>query len=136
MSWSEVAEVFQTSWGRVFRSVEMAVAWGLEHRDLEEVEAIGVDQVLWQKGCGFLTLVYQIDPNEATPLHAVQDLIDGPVRQAGRIHDLESAQNVGPTALRTSSNSPAASPSSLVTRLTPMQSRNPAAKPGTISYRS
>jgi len=35
LSWSEVAEVFHTSWGRVYRSVEMAVTWGLEHRDLE-----------------------------------------------------------------------------------------------------
>ena len=61
LSWSEVAEAFHTSWGRVFRSVEMAVTWGLEHRDLEGVEAIGVDEVLWQKGYGFLTLVYQID---------------------------------------------------------------------------
>ena len=61
LSWSEVAEVFHTSWGRVFRSVEMAVTWGLEHRDLEGVEAIGIDEVLWHRGYGFLTLVYQID---------------------------------------------------------------------------
>lgn len=61
LSWSEVAEAFHTSWGRVFRSVEMAVTWGLEHRDLGDVEAIGVDEVLWQRGYGFLTVVYQID---------------------------------------------------------------------------
>ncbi len=61
LSWSEVAEVFHTSWGRVFRSVEMAVTWGLEHRDLEGVEAIGVDEVLWHRGYRFLTVVYQID---------------------------------------------------------------------------
>ena len=61
MSWSEVADAFQTSWDRVFRSVEMAVTWGLEHRDLEGVEAIGVDEVLWQRGYKFLTLVHQID---------------------------------------------------------------------------
>ena len=61
LSWSAVAEAFQTSWDRVFRSVEMAVTWGLEHRDLEGVEAIGVDEVLWHKGYKFLTVVYQID---------------------------------------------------------------------------
>jgi len=61
LNWSEVAEVFHTSWGRVYRSVEMAVTWGLEHRDLEGVEAIGVDEVLWHRGYGFLTVVYQID---------------------------------------------------------------------------
>jgi transposase len=61
LSWSEVAEVFHTSWGRVFRSVEMAVTWGLEHRDLDGVQAIGIDEVLWHKGYAFLTVVYQID---------------------------------------------------------------------------
>ena len=61
LSWSQVAEAFQTSWERVFRSVEMAVTWGLEHRDLEGVEAIGIDEVLWHKGYRFVTLVYQID---------------------------------------------------------------------------
>lgn len=61
LSWSEVAEAFQTTWERVFRSVEMAVTWGLAHRDLTNVTAIGVDEVLWHKGYKFLTVVYQID---------------------------------------------------------------------------
>lgn len=61
MSWSEVAAAFQTSWERVFRSVEMAVSWGLERRDLEGVRAIGIDEVLWHRGYKFLTVVYQID---------------------------------------------------------------------------
>jgi len=33
----------------------------LEHRDLEDIESIGVDEVQWQKGHKYLTLVYQID---------------------------------------------------------------------------
>ena len=61
LSWSEVAEAFQTSWDRVFGAVEMAVTWGLEHRDLERVRAIGIDEVLWHRGYKFLTVVYQID---------------------------------------------------------------------------
>lgn len=61
LSWSEVAEAFQTTWERVFRSVEMAVTWGLAHRALTNVTAIGVDEVLWHKGYKFLTVVYQID---------------------------------------------------------------------------
>jgi transposase len=61
MSWSEVAEAFQTSWDRVFGAVEMAVNWGLEHRDLDGVRSIGVDEVLWRRGYRFLTVVYQID---------------------------------------------------------------------------
>lgn len=61
MSWKEVAEVFHTSWHHVFRSVEMAVEWGLKHRDVSGVSAIGVDEIQWRKGHKYLTLVYQID---------------------------------------------------------------------------
>jgi transposase len=61
LSWKEVAEVFRTSWDQVFRAVEMAVQWGCEHRDLGGIRAIGVDEVQWQRGHRYLTLVYQID---------------------------------------------------------------------------
>jgi transposase len=61
LSWKEVATVFHTSWDTVFRSVEMAVEWGLSNRDLAKVTAIGVDEVLWRRGNKFLTVVYQID---------------------------------------------------------------------------
>jgi len=61
LSWKEVAVVFKTSWEKVFRSVEWAVAWGLAHRDLSNVHAIGVDEVLWHRGHKYLTVVYQID---------------------------------------------------------------------------
>lgn len=61
MSWAEVARSFKTSWENVFRSVEIVVAWGLAHRKLDEVRAIGIDEVLWHRGYKFLTVVYQID---------------------------------------------------------------------------
>jgi transposase len=61
MSWKEVAEAFRTSWDSVYRAVGLAVAWGLRHRDLDGIEAIGVDEVLWHRGHKFLTVVYQID---------------------------------------------------------------------------
>jgi transposase len=35
LAWQEVAEVFSTTWENVFRSVEMAVGWGLVHRSLD-----------------------------------------------------------------------------------------------------
>jgi transposase len=63
LSWKEVAEVFRTSWDNVFRSVEMAVTWGREHMSLEGVRAIGIDEIAWQRGHKYLTLVYQIDPH-------------------------------------------------------------------------
>jgi transposase len=61
MSWSDVAEAFRTSWGQVFRSVEMAVTWGRQHLDREGIRAIGVDELQWQHGHQYLTLVYQLD---------------------------------------------------------------------------
>jgi transposase len=61
LSWKGVAEAFGTTWQNVFRSVKHAVSWGLAHRDLAGIESIGVDEVAWQKGHKYLTLVYQID---------------------------------------------------------------------------
>jgi transposase len=61
LCWKEVAEAFGTTWQNVFRSVKHAVSWGLAHRNLNGIEAIGVDEVHWQRGHNYLTLVYQID---------------------------------------------------------------------------
>jgi transposase len=61
LSWKEVAEAFRTSWDHVFCSVERAVVWGRAHQDLSGIKAIGVDEIAWQRGHRYLTLVYQID---------------------------------------------------------------------------
>jgi transposase len=61
LSWQEVAVSFRTSWGKVFQAVEFIVEWGLKHRDLSGITAIGVDEIAWRKGHKYLTLVYQID---------------------------------------------------------------------------
>ena len=61
LSWDEVAQVFRASWDTVFRSVEYAVNWGLKHRSLEDIEAIGIDELARKKGHVYATLVYQID---------------------------------------------------------------------------
>ena len=61
MSWKEVAEAFWISWDRVFEAVKKAVNWGLEHRDLNNISAIGVDEVQWHRGHNYQTVVYQID---------------------------------------------------------------------------
>ena len=62
LSWKEVAEVFHTSWDSVVRSVKMAVDWGLVHRDLSGIMAIGADEICWRKRKEkFVTLVYQLD---------------------------------------------------------------------------
>ncbi len=57
LSWKETAEAFRTSWEKVFDAVEHVVNFGLEHRVLGQIDAIGV----YAKGHKYLTLVYQID---------------------------------------------------------------------------
>lgn len=61
LSWKGVAEAFHTSWDSVFHAVERAVAWGRAHRDLSGVQSIGIDEIAWQRGHHYVTLVYQID---------------------------------------------------------------------------
>ena len=61
LSWREVSRAFHTSWEQVYHSVEWVVQWGLEHRSLEGIRAIGVDEIQYSKGHKYLTLVYQID---------------------------------------------------------------------------
>jgi transposase len=61
LSWKETAEAFRTSWDKVFDAVEHVVTYGLEHRKLGQIDAIGVDEIQYAKGHKYLTLVYQID---------------------------------------------------------------------------
>jgi transposase len=61
LSWKETAAAFRTSWEKVFDAVEYVVTFGLEHRVLGQINAIGVDEIQYAKGHRYLTLVYQID---------------------------------------------------------------------------
>jgi len=63
LSWLEVARAFDSTWENVYRAVKMAVDWGLTHRDLENIKAIGTDEICWRKTVKekFVTLVYQLD---------------------------------------------------------------------------
>ena len=64
LSWRETAQVFQSNWEAVYRSVEWFVQWGLAHRELKGVEGMGVDEIHWGRGLradNFLTVIYQID---------------------------------------------------------------------------
>jgi transposase len=61
LSWKETAEASRTSWDKVFDAVEQVVTWGLEHRVLGQIDAIGVDEIQYARGHKYLTLVYQID---------------------------------------------------------------------------
>ena len=61
LSWKEVAGAFHSTWDHVRDAVDYAVRWGLVHRDESGVQSIGVDEIQWQRGHKYLTLVYQID---------------------------------------------------------------------------
>jgi transposase len=61
LSWLETARSFHTSWEQVCHAVEYVVQWGLEHRELASVKAIGVDEIAYGRGHQYLTLVYQIE---------------------------------------------------------------------------
>ena len=52
---------FNTSWDTVFRAVEMAVEWGRPIGSGRTSRSIGVDEICWQRGHKYLTVVYQID---------------------------------------------------------------------------
>jgi transposase len=62
LSWQETARSFRSSWEKVCQSVEYVVQWGLEHRQLSQIAAIGVDEIQYARGHKYLTLVYQIEP--------------------------------------------------------------------------
>lgn len=61
LSWQETARSFHTSWEKVCHAVEYVVQWGLEHRQLGPIRAIGVDEIAYGRGHAYLTLVYQIE---------------------------------------------------------------------------
>ncbi|MSP63426.1 MAG: hypothetical protein EXR72_24400 [Myxococcales bacterium] len=73
LSWTECARRFHSSWDIVFGCVEHAVRWGLEHRDLGGIRALGVDELAWKKGQKYLTLVYQIDRRRRRLLHVAKE---------------------------------------------------------------
>lgn len=61
ISWKEVADIFGTSWDSVFRAVQYVVNFGLEHRNLDGITSIGIDELAIFRGHSYVTLVYQID---------------------------------------------------------------------------
>jgi len=73
LSWKETAESFCTTWDTVFRAVKQIVEYGMEHRNLEGITAIGVDEIQYGKGHQYLTLAYQIDSSKKRLLFVGKD---------------------------------------------------------------
>jgi len=61
LSWSEVAGIYGTTYGVVYRAIQWVVAYGLATRSLDGVRAIGIDEIAVWTGHKYLTVVYQID---------------------------------------------------------------------------
>jgi transposase len=61
LSWKETAVSFHTTWDKVYQAVEYIVEWGLKHRQIGPIFAMGVDEIQYARGHKYLTLVYQID---------------------------------------------------------------------------
>ena len=68
LSWKDVGLRFGVSWDCVFMSVKWIVDYGLKYRNLEEITAIGVDEVLWKRNHKYLTLVYEISKDKTRRL--------------------------------------------------------------------
>lgn len=55
-----VAKLFGVSWSTVASAVKQAVAYGLEHRDTEDVFYLGIDEISRRKGHVYHTQVYDL----------------------------------------------------------------------------
>jgi transposase len=73
LSWQETARCFKTCWDTVYRSVKTIVEYGLAHRNLDGIEAIGVDEVQYGKGHTYMTVVYQLDAGRRRLLYIGKD---------------------------------------------------------------
>lgn len=80
LSWQQVAQIFGTSWDTVYEAVAMAVTYGLAHRSLVGITALGVDEIQWRRGHKYLTLVYQLGPHTKRLLYVAQDRTQASLR--------------------------------------------------------
>ncbi len=56
----DVAKRYDLSWNEIHGILEDAVDFGLKVRDLKDVRVIGVDEIAWQSGHRYITLVYDL----------------------------------------------------------------------------
>jgi transposase len=64
----------------VCRAVEHAVEWGLAHRDLSKLSALGVDEIAWSRGHSYLTLVYDIGAETRRLLAVAEERTEASLR--------------------------------------------------------
>jgi len=81
LSWQEVATIFHSTWRNVFESVKHAVFWGVGQQDLGAIGTIGVDEIQWQRGHRYLTLVYQIEDGMKRLLWVAEERTEDSLRR-------------------------------------------------------
>jgi transposase len=106
LSWKETAEAFRTSCDKVFDAVEHVVTWGLAHRTLGQIDAIGVDEMQYAKGHKYLTLVYQIDPGITRLPWVGKERTNNPADSSGLQPGLHPVMGPRPNHQRTSRAAP------------------------------
>ena len=94
LSWEEVAGLFHTPWRNVFESVKQAVFWGVLHQDLDQIKALGVDEIQWQRGQRYLTLVYEIEDGLKRLLWVAQERTEDSLRRFFQTLSEEARQSV------------------------------------------
>ncbi len=80
LSWKETASIFGTSLDTVFRAIQWVVYWGIAHREISQVNAIGIDEIQYRKGHNYLMMVYQIDKDCRRLLYVARERTEGSLR--------------------------------------------------------
>ena len=85
LPWQQVARLFRCSWGSVATAVEEAVAYGLAHRDLDNLTHIGIDEISRKRGHVYdlarKRLVWSGEGRSTETFHAFFDVL-GPEKTA------------------------------------------------------
>ena len=94
LSWKEVATIFGTSWDSVYRAIHWVVCYGVVHRDLSGIEAIGIDEIQYRRGHKYLTLVYQLDAGVKRLLYVAKDRTEASLQEFFGILDESIIQGI------------------------------------------
>lgn len=81
MSWSQTAKRFGFTWNKVRLAVDWVVHWGLEHRDLDGIDRLGLDEIAYAKGHKYMTVVYDISAGAKRLLWIGQNRSNATIKQ-------------------------------------------------------
>jgi transposase len=94
LSWQEVAMIFGTSWDSVYRAIHWVVSWGIVHRELVDLESVGIDEIQYRRGHKYLTLVYQLDEGAKRLLYVAKDRTEASLNGFFDILDAQTASGI------------------------------------------